>query len=90
MKSKKSGIRYSAFIIIFICITGCTIKEPNVTNTLPDNEAAINYLKELKGKWKGAQVGTEKEFGWEFDLTSKEEVIIERIKVGTPRNANGL
>ncbi|MCH7525385.1 MAG: hypothetical protein IIC74_10415 [Bacteroidetes bacterium] len=83
MKTKKSKIRYLVLIIIFLYISGCANKQSDVQNPLLDTKTAINYLKELEGKWI-VQGGEEGIFGWEFDLTSRDGVIIERLKEGTP------
>jgi hypothetical protein len=63
--------------LIIICITACT----NVNSPLRDNEAAFNYLKELEGKWEYRD--KEGVFGWEFDITSRGSVIVERLRVDT-------
>jgi len=48
-----------------------------------DGQAALEYLKALEGKWV-IQGGDEGPFGWEFDVTSRRSVVVERLKVGTP------
>jgi hypothetical protein len=45
-------------------------------------QQAFDYLKGLKGKWV-VDDGVEGKFGWEFDVTSRGSVVIERLKVGT-------
>ena len=83
MKSNKLIIQHLASSLIVICIAACTSSHPQVTNHLPDTETAFDYLKALEGKW---EVHGDKEgvFGWEFDVTSRGRVIIEKLKVGTP------
>ena len=44
---------------------------------------AFNYLKNLEGSWT-VDGGDEGVFGWEFDLTARGNVIVEKLKVGTP------
>ena len=83
MKTEKHGILCLTLLIIFISFCGCTNKESETKNHLTDTKAAINYLKGLEGKWI-VQGGEEGIFGWEFDLTSRDGVIIERLKKGTP------
>jgi hypothetical protein len=83
MKSSKYIIRYFLISLIIICIAACTSKQSKIQYPLPNSEAALNYLKGLEGKWV-VQGGEEGVFGWEFDLTSNRNVIIERLKVGTP------
>jgi hypothetical protein len=72
-----------ALSIIIICITACISNQSETPSPLPDTDGAINYLKGLEGKWV-VQGGEEGVFGWEFDVTSRGGVIIERLKVGTP------
>ena len=75
------------FGLILTCLTSCTNKQDKgqeqINNNLQDTETALSYLKELQGRW---EVRSEKEgvFGWEFDVTSRGNVIVERLKVGTP------
>jgi hypothetical protein len=49
----------------------------------PDGQAGLDYLKGLEGRWVVAG-GEEGRFGWEFDVTSRGSVVVERLKVGTP------
>ena len=83
MESIKNRIQYIAISLIVICITASTSTQSQSHSPLPDTETAINYLKGLEGKWI-VHGGKEGVFGWEFDLTSREGVIIERLKVDTP------
>jgi hypothetical protein len=46
-------------------------------------QAAFDFLKDLEGQWV-VQGGEEGPFGWEFDVTSRGSVVVERLKVGTP------
>jgi len=83
MKTKELSILYLMLSIILLLNTGCTNNQTHVSNTLQDTETAINYLKGLEGEWV-VQGGKEGVFGWEFDLTSRDGVIIERLKKGSP------
>ena len=83
MNTKKSEIPYLTILIILLGIFGCTNKKSEIQNSLTNTEDAIRYLKGLEGKWI-VQGGDEGIFGWEFDLTSRDGVIIERLKTGTP------
>lgn len=86
MKIRFNRLQYLSLTIIFTFTAGCTnnvSSNSERVNFLSDNEAAFNYLKGLEGKWL-VQGGEEGVFGWEFDLTSRQGVIIERLKVGTP------
>jgi hypothetical protein len=83
MKLNKNRIQCFAITLIVICITACTNEQSEAPNAIPDTESAINYLKGLEGRWV-VQGGKEGVFGWEFDVTSRGRVIVERLKVGTP------
>jgi len=83
MKIIKTITFYLTLITIFIGISGCINKQYEVQKPLTDTETAINYLKQLEGKWI-VNGGKEGIFEWEFDLTSRDNVIIERLKKGTP------
>lgn len=83
MKSKKLLLQSLTVGLIVICISACTNKQSHIHSPLPDSEAALKYLKELEGKWV-VQGGEEEVFGWEFDVTSRGKVVVERLKVGTP------
>jgi hypothetical protein len=57
---------------------------PEPVNRLhPDSEAAFDYLRGLEGRWV-VRGGDEGPLGWEFAVTSRGSVVIERLKVGTP------
>ncbi len=83
MRLKNILLKGIALCIIMVFITSCICKQPDSVNHLQDTETAINYLKDLNGKWEvhGAKEGV---FGWEFDVTSRGNVVVERLKVGTP------
>lgn len=54
-----------------------------VSSPHPDREAAFDYLRGLEGRWvvRGEDEGP---FGWEFEVTSRGSVVVERLKVGIP------
>lgn len=83
MKFLKIGIQYIALFTILISNNSCENKQSEFQNTLTDTETAFNYLKQFEGKWI-VQGGKEGIFRWEFDLTSRDGIIIERLKKGTP------
>lgn len=83
MKASNSLFTYSVFSLVLASIIGCSIEKSNFQNRLEDTEAAFNYLKALEGKWI-VQDAKEGIFGWEFELTSRNGVIIEHLKKGTP------
>lgn len=73
--------------LFIICFNACKkdqkqdyiIKNDNIL----DVETALNYLKDLSGVWE-VRSETEGVFGWEFDVTSRGNVVLERLKKGTP------
>lgn len=82
MKKRRIKI-LGLLLVLLIGVTSCTQKKPDAPNYLADNEAAFEYLKNFEGKWivNGGEEGI---FEWEFDITAREGVIVERLKKGTP------
>lgn len=76
-------MKHLAFTLVVLSLTACVSTPPRVPNALPDGQAALDYLKGLEGKWV-VQGGDEGPFGWEFDVTSRGSIVVERLKVGTP------
>ena len=78
------NIRAQGALIGFVLfnLVACNPRESQTPNQISNAEEAFDYLKELKGEWvvDGGDEGT---FGWEFDVTSRGGVIVERLKVGT-------
>jgi len=60
----------------------CTARKPQEQDPITNAEEAFDYLSELKGEWV-VDGGDEGVFGWEFDLTARGGVVVERLKVGT-------
>lgn len=83
MKSKRINVWPLVLNIFIIGLISCSENQSRTKNAHPDSDAAFKYLKELEGKWV-VNGGDEGMFGWEFDLTSREGVIVEKLKVGTP------
>ena len=87
MNSKKTVRQLLILSLIIICFVAC--KKEQEQKQIMDNdniqnaEAALNYLKELQGNWE-VNGGDEGVFGWEFETTSRGNVVVERLKVGTP------
>lgn len=75
----KSGVGVFLTFALFACVS----PPRPAGNDHPDAQGAFDYLAELKGSWV-VQGGNEGVFGWEFDITSRGGVILERLKVGTP------
>lgn len=69
-------------IIGLLFLLSCSNRKSKISNLHYDAEKAFNYLKVLEGEWI-VDGGKEGVFRWEFDLTSRDSVIIERLKIGT-------
>jgi len=69
--------------LVVISIVACNPRQSQMPNQISNAEEAFNYLRELKGTWM-VEGGDEGTFGWEFDVTARGGVIVERLKVGTP------
>jgi hypothetical protein len=78
----ESRVKWVAFGLIALFVAGCANGPVPAHRTHPDGQAAFDYLKELEGRWV-VQGGQEGPFGWEFDVTSRGSVVVERLKVGT-------
>lgn len=67
-------------LIFVVALTGSVFAQHE---KVEHKNAGLEYLKGLEGKW---VVQTEKEgtFDWDFYVTSKGGVVIERLKIGTP------
>jgi hypothetical protein len=80
----KLRIQCLLLIILFCCLIACGKKETQNQNidVISNPKSALNYLKNLKGKWKVNDT-IDGDFGWEFDVTSRGNVVIERLKLGT-------
>ncbi|MHC4991460.1 MAG: hypothetical protein ACYTGC_10805 [Planctomycetota bacterium] len=72
-----------AFTLIVLSLAACASNPPLLPDPHPDGQAAFDYLKGLEGEWV-VQGGDEGPFGWDFDVTSRGSVVVERLKVGTP------
>jgi hypothetical protein len=83
MKTKKHVILYLTLLITLIGICGCTSKKTEVQNLLTDTEDALAYLRGLEGKWVGLQGNDKKEYGFEYTLSGRDNVIIERLRTDT-------
>jgi hypothetical protein len=79
LKMSCCTINYFAFALIALLgLAGGAYAE-----TPQDVQAGIDFLKSIEGKWIGntEKAGT---FDWVFDVTSRGNVIVERMKIGTP------
>jgi hypothetical protein len=83
MPLTKSRVQAVSLIVVVLSLAACATNRAPVAQSPPDGQAALEYLKELKGEWV-VDGGDEGMFGWEFDVTSRGGVVVERLKVGTP------
>ena len=82
MSTIDSRVRCVAFGVIVLLLAACARNPAPSHGTRADGQAAFDYLRELEGQWV-VQEGDEGPFGWEFDVTSRGSVVVERLKVGT-------
>ena len=76
--SKLKGV---VFGVILLSFAASASAQSPAYEAHPDGQVAFDYLKELEGQWV-ADGGAEGSFGWEFDVTSKGSVVVERLQVG--------
>jgi len=83
MVSLRRGLTLIMFGSIAFLLISCQSNSNSESNVEIDSSSAFNYLKNLEGSWT-VDGGDEGIFGWEFDVTSRGKVIVEKLKVGTP------
>ena len=83
MGRTSSKMQFMIWALIFFSIAACNNNSAPVNTAAPDGQASLDYLKGLEGQWVVLE-DKESPFGWEFDLTSRGGVVVERLKVGTP------
>lgn len=81
----KSVQNYLIMCLALSCLSACVNNDQHdkELDIISNPESALNYLKEFQGKWQ-VQDTIDGSFGWEFDNTSRGNIIIERLKQGTP------
>ena len=79
----KFNIPVVLFALIIFCVLDCSPRQSKIPKDISNAEEALEYLKGLKGQWV-VDGGDEGVFGWEFDVTARGGVVVERLKVGTP------
>jgi len=84
MKIKKHAILYLTLLIILIGISGCTNKKSEIQNSLTNTEDAMQYLKGLEGKWIAILDSDQSKYGFEYILSARDELIIERLRTDIP------
>jgi len=84
MNIKKKGILNLTLALLLMCTYGCTNKKSNSQFSLAKNEDAMNFLKGLEGKWVGVLESDQSTYGFEYMLSGRGEVIIERLRTGIP------
>ena len=83
MSTINSRIKCVVFGLLVLSSAACDRNPAPVRIPSLAGQANLDYLKGLEGQWM-VQGGDEGSFGWEFDVTSRGSVVIERLKVGTP------
>jgi len=84
MNNKKPRILYLALLMLFLVISGCTNKKPEIQNVLADTENAMRFLNALEGKWIATLDSDQSTYGFEYISSAREGVIIERLRTDIP------
>ena len=84
MNTRRHGIFYLPLLVIFACFCGCTNKKDKIKNSLTDTEDAISYLQGLEGKWIAVLDNDQSKYGFEYILSARDGVIIERLRTDIP------
>lgn len=80
MKTRKHVILYLALFIIFTGIYGCKNRNSEIEDSLMNTKDAMTYLKGLKGKWIAVLDSDQSKYGFEYILSARDGVIIERLR----------
>ena len=84
MNTIRLGILHLTLLTLFLGIFGCTNKKSEIKNSLTDTEDAISYLKGLEGKWVAVLDSDQSKYGFEYILSARDGVIIERLRTDIP------
>jgi hypothetical protein len=79
----KPTLQATALTLAILSLGACASNRAAAIHPHPDSQAALEYLKALEGQWV-VQGGTEGPLGWKFGVTSRDGVVVERLKVGAP------
>lgn len=83
MQVIQNVLSFKCYVLIFLLFIGCRTDIKVEKEVIINGQESFDYLKQLEGNWT-VDGGDEGIFGWEFDITSRGNVIIEKLKVGTP------
>jgi hypothetical protein len=78
-----SNVRTLPLALALLALTACATNRAPTPQAQINSHDALDYLRSLEGTWV-VDGGNEGTFGWEFDLTARQNVVLERLKVGTP------
>jgi hypothetical protein len=72
------------FLLIFIGINGCSNKETETQDSVINTEDSMSYLRGLEGEWIATLEGDNSQYGFEYTLSARDNVIIERLRTDIP------
>ena len=84
MNSKVCIIKHLMLLLILIGFSGCSDKKTEVLDAVTNTEDAISYLRDLEGEWIATLEDNENLYGFEYILSARDNVIIERLRTDIP------
>ena len=84
MNSKPNLINHLALLLIFVGISGCVNKISEIENSITNTENALSYLRNLEGEWIATLENDSSQYGFEYILSARDNVIIERLRTDIP------
>ena len=71
-------------LLILISIGGCSNKKTEFQDSITNTEDAMNYLRNLEGEWIATLENDNSHYGFEYILSARDNVIIERLRTDIP------
>ena len=84
MNSETRLIKQLILLLFLISISGCSNKKTEFQDSITNTEDAMSYLRELEGQWIATLEGNNDLYGFEYILSARDNVIIERLRTDIP------
>ena len=84
MNRKTRLIKHLALLLILVGISGCKNKKIEIQDSITNTEDAMSYLRGLEGKWIATLENDNSLYGFEYILSARDNVIIERLRTDIP------
>ena len=84
MNSKTRLIKHLVLILILVGLSGCSNKKTEIQDSITNTEEAMTFLRGLEGEWIATLEGDNNQYGFEYTLSARDNVIIERLRTDIP------